>query len=72
MRAIYFSPFDSFAIVADISHLDRTVDRRKFEDIAILVKKEGALIGDEVENNYVRVVMMYPSMPGIDLWVQKI
>ncbi len=48
------------------------MDRRKFEDIAILVKKEGALIGDEVENNYVRVVMMYPSMPGIDLWVQKI
>jgi hypothetical protein len=54
---------DTFAIVADISHMDRTVDLRRRGDKTILVKKEGALIDPEVdESNYVRVETMHPSI----------
>jgi hypothetical protein len=53
---------ETFAIVADISHVDRTVDLRKRGDKTILVKKEGAQIDPEVEINYVRVETMYPSI----------
>ncbi len=53
---------DSFAIVADISHLDRTVDLCKHGDKTILVKKEGVQIDPEVESNYARVEMMHPSI----------
>jgi hypothetical protein len=53
---------ETFAIVADISHMDHTVDLHKHGDKTILVKKEGAQIDPEVENNYVRVEMMHPSI----------
>ncbi len=53
---------ETFAIVADISHMDRTVDLRKRGDKTILVKKEGAQIDPEVESNYVRVETMHPSI----------
>ena len=54
---------DTFAIVADISHMDRTVDLRRRGDKTILVKKEGALLDPEVdESNYVRVETMHPSI----------
>ena len=54
---------DTFAIVADISHMDRTVDLRRRWDKTILVKKEGALLDPEVdESNYVRVETMYLSI----------
>ena len=52
---------DSFAIVADISHMDRTADLCRCGDKTILVKKEGAPIDPEVdESNYVRVETMHP------------
>ena len=35
---------DTFAIVADISHMDRTVDLHRRGDKTICVKKEGALL----------------------------
>jgi hypothetical protein len=53
---------ESFAIVADVSHMDCTVDLRRRGDKTILVKREGALIDDDVEKNYVRVEMMHPSI----------
>jgi hypothetical protein len=53
---------ETFAIVADISHMDSTVDLHKHGDKNILVKKEGAQIDPEVESNYVRVEMMHPSI----------
>jgi hypothetical protein len=53
---------DTFAIVADISHMDSTIDLRKHGDKTILVKKAGAQIDPEVESNYVRVEMMHPSI----------
>ncbi len=52
---------ETFAIVADISHMDRTINLRKRGDKTILVKKAGAQIDPEVESNYVRVEMMHPS-----------
>jgi hypothetical protein len=53
---------ETFAIDADISHIDCTVDLCKHGDITILVKKERAQIDPEVESNYVRVEMMHPSI----------
>jgi hypothetical protein len=53
---------ETFAIVADISHVDRSVDLRKRGDKTILVKKEGEQIDPEVESNYVRVETMHPSI----------
>jgi hypothetical protein len=53
---------ESFAIVADISHMDRTVDLCKHGVKTISVKKEGAQIDPGVESNYVRVEMMHPSI----------
>jgi hypothetical protein len=53
---------ETFAIVADISHMDRTIDLCKHGDKTILVKKAGAQIDPEVESNYVRVEMMHPSI----------
>ena len=53
---------ETFAIVADISHMDRTVDLCKCGDKTFLVKKAGAQIDPEVESNYVRVEMMHPSI----------
>jgi hypothetical protein len=53
---------ETFAIVADISHMDQTVDLCKHGDKTILVKKEGAQIDPEVESNYVRVETMHPSI----------
>jgi hypothetical protein len=52
---------ETFAIVADISHMDHTVDLCKRGDKTILVKKEGAQIDPEVESNYVRVETIHPS-----------
>ena len=42
--------------------MDRTINLCKRGDKAILVKKAGAQIDPEVENNYVRVEMMHPSI----------
>jgi hypothetical protein len=53
---------ETFAIVADISHMDHTVDLCKRADKTILVKKEGAQIDPEAESNHVRVEMMHPSI----------
>jgi hypothetical protein len=53
---------ETFAIVADTSHMDHTVDLCKRRYKTILVKKEGAQIDPEVESNYVRVEMMHPSI----------
>jgi hypothetical protein len=53
---------DTFAIVADISHMDPAVDLCRRGDETILVKKEGAQIDPEVEKNYVRVDTMHPSI----------
>jgi hypothetical protein len=53
---------ETFAIVADIPDMDRTVDLCKRGDKTILVKKEGAQIDPEVKSNYVRVEMMHPSI----------
>jgi hypothetical protein len=54
---------DSFTIVADISHMERTVDLRKRGDKSILVRKEGALVdSDNDESNYVRIETMHPSI----------
>ena len=53
---------ETFAIVADISHMNRTVDLCKHGDKTILVKKEGAQIDPEVESNYVKIEMMHPSI----------
>jgi hypothetical protein len=53
---------ETFAIDADISHMDRTIDLHKCGDKTILVKKAGAQIDPEVESNYVRVEMMHPSI----------
>jgi hypothetical protein len=56
---------ETFAIVADTSHMDHTVDLCKHGDKAILVKKEEVQIDPEVEFNYVRVEMMHPSIAKI-------
>ncbi len=48
---------ETFAIVSDISHMDRTVDLRRRGDKTILVKKEGAQIDTDEERNYARVEM---------------
>jgi hypothetical protein len=53
---------ETFAIVADIPHMDRTKDLCKPRDKTVLVKKEGAQIDPEVESNYVRVETMHPSI----------
>ncbi len=54
---------DTVAIVADISHMERTVDLRRYGDKTILVKKEGAQIDPEVDkSNYVRVKTVHPSI----------
>jgi hypothetical protein len=53
---------ETFAIVADISHIDGTVDLSKRGDETILVKKERVQIDPEVESNYVRVETMHPSI----------
>jgi hypothetical protein len=53
---------ESFAIVADVSHMDRTVDLHRRGDKTILINREEAQIEDDVEKNYVRVETMYPSI----------
>jgi hypothetical protein len=53
---------ESFVIVADVSHMDCTVDLHRHEDKTILVKREGALIDDDEVKNNVRVEMMHPSI----------
>ena len=51
---------ETFAIVADISYMDHTVDLCKCGDKTILVKKEGGQIIPEAESNNVRVDTMHP------------
>jgi hypothetical protein len=41
-------------------------------DKTILVKREGALIDDDVEKNHVRVEIMHPKLPSINLCMQMI
>jgi len=54
---------DTFAIDADISHMERTVNLCRHGDKTIFVEKEGALIDPEVdESNYVGVETMHPSI----------
>ncbi len=53
---------ETFAIVSDISHMDRTVDLCRHGDKTILVKKEGAQIDPDEERNYVRVETMHPCI----------
>ncbi len=53
---------ESFAIVADVSHMDHTVDLHRRGDKTILVKQEGVKMDDDMEKNYVRVEMMHPSI----------
>ncbi len=45
--------------VADVSHMDCTVDLLEREDKTILIKRNGAQIDDDVEKNYVRVETMH-------------
>ncbi len=53
---------ETFAIVSDISHMDRTVDLCRHRDKTFLVKKEGVQIDPDEERNYVRVETMHPCI----------